>query len=108
MTTPGPVEHPGIETVIAARRGDRKALDALVAGDLPLLYNIVGRAMNGHADVDDVVQETLVRVMRGLPDLRDPTAFRSWLVAIAIRQVGGVFAPRPLARPDSGLDTLPL
>jgi len=107
MTTPGPVEHPGIETVIAARRGDRKALDALVAGYLPLLYNIVGRAMNGHADVDDVVQETLVRVMRGLPDLRDPTAFRSWLVAIAIRQVRGFYAARALAVPDSGLEQLP-
>src|ERR1700760_4963663 len=100
MTTPGPVEHPGIETVIAARRGDRKALDALVAGCLPLLYNIVGRAMNGHADVDDVVQETLVRVMRGLPDLRDP-------VAIAIRQVRGFYAARALAVPDSGLKQLP-
>src|ERR1700733_637412 len=103
MTTPGPVEHPGIETVIAARRGDRKALDALVAGYLPLLYNIVGRAMNGHADVDDVVQETLVRVMRGLPDLREPTAFRSWLVAIAIRQVRGYYATRAMAVPDTAV-----
>jgi RNA polymerase sigma factor (sigma-70 family) len=108
MSTPGQTEqHPGIETVIAARRGDRKALNALVAGYLPLLYNIVGRAMNGHADVDDVVQETLLRVMRGLPDLREPTAFRSWLVAIAIRQVRGFYAARAMAAPDGGLEQLP-
>ncbi|HEX3750620.1 MAG TPA: sigma-70 family RNA polymerase sigma factor [Streptosporangiaceae bacterium] len=107
MTTPGPVEHPGIETVIAAQRGDRKALNALVAGYLPLLYNIVGRAMSGHAEVDDVVQETLLRVMRGLPDLRDPTAFRSWLVAIAIRQVRGFYAARAMAVPDGGLAEQP-
>src|SRR6202012_3723954 len=108
MTTPGEAEpQPSIETVISAQRGDRKALDRLVAGYLPLLYNIVGRAMNGHADVDDVVQETLVRVMRGLPDLRDPTAFRSWLVAIAIRQVRGFYAARALAVPDSGLEQRP-
>src|SRR5579875_792679 len=107
MSLPGPAEQPSIETVIAAKRGDRKALDTLVAGYLPLLYNIVGRAMNGHADVDDVVQETLVRVMRGLPNLRDPTAFRSWLVAIAVRQVRGFYAARALAVPDSGLEQLP-
>ncbi|SHM62108.1 sigma-70 family RNA polymerase sigma factor [Actinacidiphila paucisporea] len=73
--------------VAAARAGDQRALDRLVAQCLPLVYNIVGRALDGHDDVDDVVQETLLRVVRGLADLRDPAAFRSWLVAIAVRQV---------------------
>jgi RNA polymerase sigma factor (sigma-70 family) len=94
-------EQPGAETVMAAQHGDRKALDRLVAGYLPLLYNIVGRAMNGHADVDDVVQETLLRAVRGLPELRDPFAFRSWLVAIAIRQVRGFYAARAMAVPGA-------
>ncbi|MFI6338411.1 sigma-70 family RNA polymerase sigma factor [Streptomyces sp. NPDC050535] len=79
--------EPDTGTVTAARAGDRQALDHLVAQCLPLVYNIVGRALNGHADVDDVVQETLLRMVRGLPELRDPSAFRSWLVAITIRQV---------------------
>ncbi|NUP35906.1 MAG: sigma-70 family RNA polymerase sigma factor, partial [Streptomyces sp.] len=73
--------------VAAARAGDQQALDQLVAQCLPLVYNIVGRALDGHDDVDDVVQETLLRVVRGLDGLRDPAAFRSWLVAIAVRQV---------------------
>jgi RNA polymerase sigma factor (sigma-70 family) len=85
---------PGVETVIAAQRGDRAALDALLAQSLPLLYNIVGRALNGHADVDDVVQETLLRAVRGLPGLREPAAFRSWLVAVAVRQVRDYLAAR--------------
>jgi RNA polymerase sigma factor (sigma-70 family) len=73
--------------VAAARAGDERALDLLVAECLPLVYNIVGRALAGHDDVDDVVQETLLRVVRGLGELRDPAVFRSWLVAIAVRQV---------------------
>jgi RNA polymerase sigma factor (sigma-70 family) len=73
--------------VVAARAGDQQALDALVEGWLPLVYNIVGRALEGHADVDDVVQETMLRVINGLSDLQDPERFRSWLVAIAMRQV---------------------
>src|ERR1700761_1830214 len=97
----GEAQHPGIETVIDAQRGDRKAMDRLVAGDLPLLYNIVGRAMNGHADVDDVVQETLLRAFRALPDLRDPGAFRSWLVAIAIRQVRSFYSAQAMAAPGA-------
>ncbi len=74
-------------TVAAAQNGDRRALDELIEGWLPLVYNIVGRALNGHADVDDVVQETMLRAVHGLGSLRDPDGFRSWLVAIAMRQV---------------------
>ncbi|UOB09929.1 sigma-70 family RNA polymerase sigma factor [Streptomyces sp. HP-A2021] len=73
--------------ITAAQSGDRQALDELVAGWLPLVYNIVGRALNGHADVDDVVQETMLRAVDNLGSLRDPDSFRSWLVAIAMRQI---------------------
>jgi RNA polymerase sigma factor (sigma-70 family) len=74
--------------VRAARAGDPGALDALVEESLPLVYNVVGRALGGACDdVDDVVQETLLRVVTGLGELRDPAAYRSWLVAIAVRQV---------------------
>jgi RNA polymerase sigma factor (sigma-70 family) len=101
MRTP-PHNGPEAGTVIAAQRGDRAALDALATAYLPLVYNIIGRAMNGHPDVDDVVQETMIRALRSLSDLRDPLAFRSWLVAIAVRQVrdsyrARVAQPPPLA-----------
>src|SRR3984957_21866 len=86
MRTPSELD-PDVATVLAAQRGDRRAVDVLAAAYLPLVYNIVGRAMNGHPDVDDVVQETMLRAVRGIGELRDPAAFRSWLVAIAIRQV---------------------
>ena len=56
--------------------------------------------MNGHPDVDDVVQETMLRALRGVGDLRDPAAFRSWLVAIAIRQVRDSYRDR-LAQPPA-------
>jgi RNA polymerase sigma factor (sigma-70 family) len=91
---------PELATILAARGGNRAALDALAAAYLPLVYNIVGRALNGHADVDDVVQETMLRAVRGLGELRDPAAFRSWLVAIAVRQVRDSYRAR-LARPPA-------
>lgn len=73
--------------VVAAQNGDQAALDVLVDRYLPLLYNIVGRALDGNHDVDDVVQETLFRVVDRLRELRAPAAFRSWAVAIAMRLV---------------------
>jgi RNA polymerase sigma factor (sigma-70 family) len=73
--------------VTAARSGDPEAQDALVSAYLPLLYNVVGRALNGSVDVDDVVQETMLRALGALGSLREPESFRSWLVAIAMNQV---------------------
>ena len=87
-------DQPDIATVIAARAGDPAAVDRLVAGYLPLVYTIVGRALEGHADVDDVVQDVMLRVLRNLGDLREPESFRSWLVAITVRQVRERFRTR--------------
>lgn len=71
----------------AAQQGDLQAQDQLVASYLPLVYNIVGRALNGHADVDDVVQESVLRMLNGLHSLRSPGSFRSWFVAITMNQI---------------------
>ncbi|MFC1230368.1 sigma-70 family RNA polymerase sigma factor [Streptomyces sp. Sce081] len=79
--------EPGRETVEAARRGDMRAQDELVSAYLPLVYNIVGRALNGHPDVEDVVQETMLRALGSLNSLMDPGSFRSWLVAITMNQI---------------------
>ncbi|MEV6495168.1 sigma-70 family RNA polymerase sigma factor, partial [Actinoplanes sp. NPDC051633] len=73
--------------VDAARAGDRQAAEQLIAAHLPLLHRIVGQALDGHADVDDVVQETVLRAHRDLPTLRTPDRFRSWLVTIAMHQI---------------------
>ncbi|MEU7585610.1 sigma-70 family RNA polymerase sigma factor [Micromonospora sp. NPDC049230] len=98
---------PDVGLVVAARQGDQRALDDVAAASLPLVYNIVGRALRGHADVDDVVQETLIRVIRHLPALNDPAAYRSWLVAITIRQVRDWEQRRRLAlNRDAGLDAI--
>ncbi|GAA2142225.1 sigma-70 family RNA polymerase sigma factor [Actinomadura napierensis] len=73
--------------VRAAQDGDPEATERLVAEHLPLLYNVVGWALDGHADVDDVVQDSVLRALGGLDGLREPGRFRSWLVSIAMNQV---------------------
>lgn len=78
-----------------AQAGDDRALGELLALHLPLVYNVIGRALNGHADVDDLVQETMLRVVRGLPALREPDRFRSWSITIAYRQIQSHHRRRP-------------
>ncbi|MFD4692425.1 sigma-70 family RNA polymerase sigma factor [Streptomyces sp. NPDC058463] len=70
-----------------ARGGDTGAMEELLGVHLPLVYGIVGRALNGHPDVDDLVQDVMLRIVRALPSLREPERFRSWAVAIAYREI---------------------
>ncbi|MER7463689.1 sigma-70 family RNA polymerase sigma factor [Streptomyces sp. NPDC097981] len=90
--------------VAAARAGDPRAQDELVSTYLPLVYNIVGRALNGSCDVDDVVQDTMLRALDGLGTLRSDDSFRSWLVAIAMNRVRAHWQARHTAPGESGLE----
>ncbi|MCE6995547.1 sigma-70 family RNA polymerase sigma factor [Saccharothrix sp. S26] len=91
--------------VVAAQSGDGKALDELVRTHLPLVYNLAGRALSSVADIDDVVQETMLRVVEGLAALRRPDSFRRWLITITAREVGA--RQQAAARRTVALDTAP-
>ncbi|MFH8407095.1 sigma-70 family RNA polymerase sigma factor [Streptomyces sp. NPDC018019] len=90
--------------IAAAQAGDGQARDRLVTESMPLVYNIVGRALHGHADVDDVAQETMLRALASLGELRDPGSFRSWLVAITMNQIRTHWRQDQAAPVDGGLD----
>ncbi|MEV0844428.1 sigma-70 family RNA polymerase sigma factor [Streptomyces sp. NPDC049954] len=73
--------------VAAALGGDARAEEELLTGCLHLVYQLVGRAADRDLDVDDVVQETMLRIVRGLPEVREQSRFRSWVVTIALRSL---------------------
>ncbi|BEL04435.1 hypothetical protein Q0Z83_026260 [Actinoplanes sichuanensis] len=76
------------QRITAAQRGDRRAQEELARTYLPLVYNVAGRALSSHQDVEDVVQETMLQVIRALPGLRQPGSIRAWILTIAMQQVG--------------------
>lgn len=97
--------------VLAARAGDERARDVLVRRYLPLVYNVVGRALSGRPDVDDVVQDCMLRIVRDLPQLRDPSRLRAWVGSIAVARISSyraeleAHASAPLdSAPEDGVD----
>ncbi|MFG2776109.1 CAP domain-containing protein [Streptomyces sp. NPDC048350] len=94
------------ELVREAQYGDPWARDRMVATHLPLVYNIVGRALNGHHDVDALARETMLRALDGLGALRDLDAFRPWLVAIAVDGVRRHMQQAQLLGDTAGLPTI--
>jgi RNA polymerase sigma factor (sigma-70 family) len=77
-----------LSLLTAAQAGNRRALTELVTAYLPLVYTVVRKGVGGVPDVDDVVQETMLRMLQELRTLRTPESFRAWLMTITTRQVG--------------------
>jgi RNA polymerase sigma factor (sigma-70 family) len=70
---------------VRCQMGERKALDALVARWHLPLWKYARRVTGADDAAADVVQDVWLRVLRGLPTLRDPARLRPWIFGIARR-----------------------
>jgi RNA polymerase sigma-70 factor (ECF subfamily) len=75
------------DLVKAATGGDRDAFDELVRRYQGQIVNLARAMTAGDVDVDDMAQETFVRVWRSLPGFRGESAFRTWLYGIAMNVI---------------------
>jgi RNA polymerase sigma-70 factor, ECF subfamily len=72
--------------VLRAQSGDRDAFDALLGGVTPALLRYVARVTGDAAMAEDVVQETLIAIVRKIAWLSEPSLFRAWAYRIASRE----------------------
>ena len=88
--------------VVAARLGDRRALEQLVKLRSPRLMAHAVRLLGEVEGARDVVQEAWIEIMRGLSGLRDSGAFLPWALRIVSRRVAREIGGRQRARKLSG------
>ncbi len=88
-------------TLRRAQRGDERAWRDLVERYQRPVHALIWRLLAGRARhrVEDLVQETFVRVLRALPafDLAGPATLSTWMLTIATR-----LALNDLRRPEHG------
>jgi RNA polymerase sigma-70 factor, ECF subfamily len=77
-------------TLARAQRGDRAAFRSLVDAYQRPVHALIGRMLSSrsrHSEVDDLAQETFMRVYRALPDFesRGPGRLSKWILTIAAR-----------------------
>lgn len=73
------------ELLTAARQGDAAALEALLVRYQPHLYRFGLRMCGNAEDAGDVAQESLISMVRSLPDFRGEASVSTWLYTIARR-----------------------
>ena len=81
--------------VARLRRGDARALDDLADRYLDSVYRFVLCRVEGdRADVEGIVQDTMVAAMRGIRGFRGSSGLYSWLCGIAKNKIADFFAQR--------------
>jgi len=73
------------ELVVAAQNGDASALDQLLRDLRPRLLRFAGTLVPNQDAAQDIVQDTLVRIVKSLGQLNEPPAFRTWAFTILRR-----------------------
>lgn len=71
----------------AAAKGDRRAAEGLLRALMPRIRNLVRYFVRGDAEVDDIAQEAMVAVLRGLGGFRGDGAVQAWADRIVVRAV---------------------
>lgn len=72
--------------LVAARSGDRKALDVLVAELTPLVWHVARGNGLDRTTAEDVVQTVWLALLRHLDRLDEPKALVGWLITTARRE----------------------
>jgi RNA polymerase sigma-70 factor (ECF subfamily) len=66
-------------------RNDRETLTAIAAPLLPRVRNLIRYLVHGDQDVDDIAQEALLAVLRGLSSYRGEGSLESWTDRVVAR-----------------------
>ncbi len=93
-----------------AKAGDREALKALVEASYEPVRRMLFRFVGPGADLEDLTQMVLMRMLRGLPSYRGESAYSTWLGGICVHISRDYFRRRKVrtvVTSDDALDEHP-
>ena len=74
------------QDIALARKGDDRAFSRLIEEELLYMYRISKSILQHEADVEDAVQEAVIKAWTQLRSLKDNRYFKTWLIRILINQ----------------------
>lgn len=100
------------ELACRARRGDRQALEELIALLYPAVFAYFYKNTGSYHGSKDLTQEVFIRMAAGIARYRPIKPFKSWLFAISLKTTGahlpaGAKAPCPARSPPAATPPLP-
>ena len=77
---------PTLGLIAEAARGNRTAAGQLLEPLLPRVRNLVRYLTRGDSEVDDIAQQCLVAILRGLGQYRGDGSFLAWVDRVTVRR----------------------
>jgi len=97
-------QHLDLELVKRTQRGDQAAFDLLVRKHQHKVAALIGRYVADRSAVEDVAQETFVRVWRAIGNFRGDAQFSTWLHRIAVNTAKNYLTARSRRPPGEDID----
>lgn len=72
--------------VSLAKEGDKKAFTSLINENKLNLYRVAKAMLNSEADIEDAIQNTIIKAYENIEKLRNDALFKTWIIKILINQ----------------------
>jgi RNA polymerase sigma-70 factor (ECF subfamily) len=92
--------------VVAAQSGDAEALEGILRQIRPVFRAFFIKRIGERPEVDDLIQNSLLRIHRGLKDLKDPAKLRGFAMKAALYELNDYYRGRYSVR-EVLVNTLP-
>ncbi|MGI5899095.1 MAG: RNA polymerase sigma factor [Christensenellales bacterium] len=71
--------------------GSRRAFEMLMNGYVRIIYSYALARVGSHQDAQDILQETMLAIWRGIGSFKGESSFKTWLMGIARRKISDHF-----------------
>ena len=82
------------QLIFRAKSGETKAFTELVHSIENDLYRIARTRLNNDEDINDAIQETMIKAYKKLKTLKDNSKFKSWIIKIFINECNSIYKKR--------------
>ena len=75
-----------IEQIKQAKKGDKIAFEAIIMDNIDYLYRVAYTALRNEDNVDDAIQNTILKSFEKIHTLRKEEFFKTWITKILINE----------------------
>ena len=79
------------ELIIEAQKGNAEAFTELILSIKIDLYKISKTRLIAEADIEDAIQESIIKAFSNIKKLKDINLFKSWIIKILINECNNIY-----------------
>lgn len=80
-----------LDLVYKAKRGNGKAFTKLIEENIKSIYIVAKGILNSEDDVEDAIQNTILKAYSNIKTLRKEELFKTWLIKILINECNKIY-----------------